>query len=168
MLVCANAEGQRTTPPLFIEKSRCPKCFDGRNGNKYGFYYTSNSTGWMTEVIFTQWPFHFSYIISTITKRPSLLLLENAPNHVHIDRLPNFRFMRVQFFPKHTTSILQPLHAGVIACLKRRYKRKLYQRALNLFGIGVSQNLYTVDLKLLILWLYDLWSGLENSVIRNC
>ena len=48
------------------------------------------------------------------------LLIDNASCRGQTDNLPYLRYVRVHFLPKGTTSVLQPLDQGLIACMKKR------------------------------------------------
>ena len=48
--------------------------------------------------------------------------MDKASSHGRIENLPELANVDVLFLPKNTTSVLQPLEAGVIACVKQRYR----------------------------------------------
>ena len=133
-----------------------------------GFDYAAASKAWMNEQLFRQWLYRFDTFIAKTTKHETILLLDNASCHGQIDTLPTFSYLRIKFLPKRTTPILQPLDAVVIACIKRRYHRRLCERGIDLVDNGVFENTYQVDLKLAITCIYDIWYRMESIVFRNC
>jgi hypothetical protein len=69
----------------------------------------------------------------------ALLLLDNAPGHpkdLEDNLLTDFPWLRVQFLPPNTTSLIQPMDQEVIAGFK-----KLYTRVLFLFRLMSSNNM---------------------------
>ncbi len=72
-----------------------------------------------------------------------------------------------EILPPRTTPIIQLLDAEVIACIKRRYHQRLTMSSVDLVDSGVSENIYQVNLRMTIDWLYDIWQRLDNSIFRN-
>lgn len=72
------------------------------------------------------------------------------------------------FLPKNTTSILQPLDAGVIAFMKKRHQKRLVVWAIDLTEQGKTGDIYEVNLKLSIEWISEIWEGVERKVINSC
>ena len=140
-------------PPIVIGRSANPRSFGIKAAIEFGFQYTFDKTALTNELLFSQSLYYLEFVISTTTRRLSLLLLDNAISHGKIDNLLVYRYLRVKCLWKTATSILQPLDAGVIACMKRRYKRKSCQRALKLIEDRIFQNLYKADLKLATGWM---------------
>jgi hypothetical protein len=59
-----------------------------------------------------------------------LLLLDNCPAHVDLDKNKLPAKLVLLFFPPNCTSFLQPADMGVIACLKVGYKANMLRRLL--------------------------------------
>ena len=57
---------------------------------------------------------------------------------------------------------------GIIACVKRLYKQKVAELAINLIDDGQSANLDNVDMRIAASWVYEIWNRLNNDVIYNC
>jgi hypothetical protein len=58
VLLVTNADGSEKLEPLFIGKSKQPRCFKGTDGKKrtarqLGFEYHNNKKAWMTREVFT-------------------------------------------------------------------------------------------------------------------
>ena len=122
----------------------------------------------MNEVLFLQSLYSLDYAIGRATRRRSLLLLHDAICHGKIEKFLQYLFLQIRFLPKRTTSIPLPLDAGIITCIKRKYKKRLSMRAIDPLDAGYLHDLYIVDLNLAIDWINDLWYRLQHSIIRNC
>ena len=74
----------------------------------------------MDGVVFIKWFDEIFYPqVRARTRRPVLLLLDNAPGHQNEFVREN---VRVKFFPPNMTSWRQPMDMGIIAAVKKRYK----------------------------------------------
>ena len=100
----------------------------------------------MTRNLFFEWLIEFESYIGWTPGRRVALLIDNASCHGRIENLPSLRNVEVLFLPKRTTFLVQPLDAGIIACIKRRYRRRQLTRAVDLIEIEASKNVYSVDL----------------------
>ncbi len=167
-LVCTNVDGSESLPPLLVGRARRPRCFGRGEEEVLNFEYDYGEKGWMNTMIFTRCLYRFDARIGSTPGRKVLLFIDNASAHGTIDNLPTLNHIHIEFLPKRTTSILQPLDLGVIACLKSRYKRKVAQRAVDLIEDGHSEMLYRIDLKLAGIWVQDLWSRIQNEIIYKC
>ena len=121
----------------------------------------------MNIIIFHQWLFRFNAAVSATRRTRMLLLLDNASAHGHVSSLPVLPHVNVYFLPKKTTAILQPMDARVIACVNKRYKRKLVEHAVDLLDSGVFENIYDTDLHRAITWIYDTWYLLGIETVRS-
>ena len=122
----------------------------------------------MTSSIFREWLARFDRFIGCSTRKRTLLLVDNVSCHSTIDNMTNLNYVRVKFLPKRTTPFLQPLDAGLIACAKRRFARRQAERAIDLIEHSVVRDLYRIDLKMAIEWIYGVWYQIEDYVFRNC
>ncbi|KAF9176095.1 hypothetical protein BGZ49_006697, partial [Haplosporangium sp. Z 27] len=82
--------------------------------------------GWMTSEIFMEWLKSFDDQL----EEPTLLLLDSAPQHTRVEyRDPDtktpWRFLEVVRLPVNSTSVTQPLDAGVISVFKRVFLEML-------------------------------------------
>jgi len=96
--------------------------------------------------------------------RKILLLIDNAPSHVW-DGL-ELSNIEILCLPPNTTSKLQPLDAGIIAAVKRHYRRSQISYALDL--LDAAKNPYKVDQLQAMRWATGAWNNLDQSVIVNC
>ena len=70
--------------------------------------------------------------------------------------------------PKRTNSKTQPLDAGIIACIKRRYRRRQISYADDYLEKKNVNELYNLDVLKAIETIYSIWENLESEVIYNC
>ena len=127
LALTANADGTEKLPPLFIGHAKKPRCFNRRSGDDYGFLYRSNSNAWMTAELFQEWLRNFDQRMR-VAGRHILLFIDNAPSHTTEVDLPNVELCCI---PPNTTSVIQPMDAGIIAAFKRRYRRYHLQNAVD-------------------------------------
>jgi len=75
-------------------------------------------------------------IVAKDPSRKILLLLDNASSHVKATKIAqdNGRINNIEvvFLPKNSTSVTQPLDAGIIAVFKRRYRESISLSSVNL------------------------------------
>jgi hypothetical protein len=58
-LAC-NADGSEKMPPMFIGKSKQPRCFGKVTPAARGFYYRNNKKAWMTGELFEEYVPYFA------------------------------------------------------------------------------------------------------------
>ena len=101
-----------------------------------------------------------------IKSRNILLLIDNAPSHMTNDlTLTN---VKVQLIPPCTTSMIQPMDAGVIAAFKRRYRRYHLQNAIDCDERREGFNIYKVDQLTAMRWSVAAWNEISSTTIANC
>ena len=144
-LACCNADGTEILLLFIIGKSANPRCCKGRSSTELNLWYTSNSKSWMNFSIFSGWLKSFEEYVPRTNGRNFALLVDNALLHGRIQDLPVLSNVEVICLPKNSTSCLESLDAGVIASLKKRYRRTQYERALCLIEEENTQDLYNVN-----------------------
>ena len=167
-LVCANADGTEKYPLMVIGRSKHPRCFGFLSPTQRGFGYHSNSKDWMNTELFFEWLHRFDCYIGKTANRKVLLLLNNAPCHGSIARLPELSNVSVKFSPKRTTSRLQTMDAGVIAALKMRYRSRLHDLALDLLEGDDTCKLHQADILRAVESMSDIWDKVDSTTIHNC
>ena len=101
----------------------------------------------MNRELFFAWLHRVDDYIARTEGRKILLLVDNASVHGSEENHPVLSNVHLHFLPKNTTAILQPLDAGVIACVKKRYQKKQIERGIDLIEQGNLDSIYNVDLK---------------------
>lgn len=115
--VATNAEGSDKLPLLFVGTARQPRCFDRLTGEQHGVVYANTNKGWMTRALFTLWVRDLNKHMES-EGRHILLLLDGASAHHIAEPLSH---VETCVLPPNTTSVLQPMDAGVISALKARF-----------------------------------------------
>lgn len=166
LLVCANTTGSEKFPLMFIGNAMRPRCFKKKSGRELGFDYWANSKSWMTMSLFFQWLLRFDTKM-TQRGRKVLLLLDNLSGHGRVGSLPELISTRVEFLPPNTTSKLQPMDAGIIASLKRRYCTIQYNRVLY-EDATAGGDIYAIDQLTAMRYLAAVWNDVPASVFVHC
>ena len=107
-------------------------------------------------------------MIGQTLDRCALLFADNVSSQGAPTNLPLLQHIKLEFLPKNTTSLLQPLDLGMIACIKKRYKSLIAKRVVNLVDSGYIDNLYKVDIRTAGIWIYHICARLQLDVIYNC
>ena len=136
VLPCANACGDKL-PVLVIGKSRSPRAFRGRQMPD-SIVYESQKNAWVDRALAKSWFIKVFVpgkrkLLGSVEK--AVLFWDNAKPHI-LDQavLDSYPEIVVMFLPPNLTSIYQPMDAGIIAALKRRYKYLLIERTSKLLG----------------------------------
>ena len=74
--------------------------------------------------------------------------------------------VKAAFLPANTTSFLQPMDAGAIACIKRRYRRQQVLSGLNSNDPNNSL-LYNVDQLTAMKWIRETWESVKADTVFN-
>nr|CCA18001.1 hypothetical protein TRIADDRAFT_5525 [Albugo laibachii Nc14] len=103
--------------------------------------------------------------------RHILLLLDNASAHCAEKLLSNVEIMML---PSNTTSVLQPMDADVIACLKAYFHLRQGCHAVDVADSVIddeeksTKDIYKVDVLQAMHWCRDVWESVTQSTIANC
>lgn len=97
-----------------------------------------------------------------------LLIVDNCPGHgkeeLWINILPNW--IKVEFLPANTTSIIQPMDGGIIARLKRRYRRHLLRRMIDREYPSVDAFKKDLDVLQAIMMVTAAWQEVTQDEIQ--
>jgi hypothetical protein len=164
LALAANADGSEKLPPYFIGTAVVPHALRGRDvSDELGVTYTSTRKGWMTSSRFIEW-LQALDIDMRRQGRQILLLVDNASPHVR-PTIPMTN-VRLEFLPPNTTSVLQPLDQGVIACVKRGFTRVKARRAYVAFK--ENRRLEQVSVYDAMQWANEAWGSVTAETISNC
>ena len=126
--------------------------------------YYSNSKAWITSDIFRD-------VLTTLDKsfhaqgRKVLLFIDNCAAHfLDTSSLKN---VKVVFYPPNCTSVVQPLHSGIIKNFKQAYRKQLVQRAVCLMDAEGEAKL-KIDVLQAIHFTVLSWQQVTQSTIQNC
>jgi len=133
VLAC-NATGTRKIPVAIIGRAKQPLCFKPPL-RPCPLPFFSQTNAWMDGDHFKSW-FETIFLVAVRARRtqPVALVSDNCGAHGDLES------DQVKFFalPPNCTSIYQPLDLGIIACLKRRYKRRLLDLVVGAFEATLS------------------------------
>jgi hypothetical protein len=136
LLLCANATGLCKIKPMLVYKSETPRAFMGKKTDKKKLpvFWRANKKAWVTRVLFKDWlndcfaPEVKAFLSKNNIEQKALLLLDNAPGHPTGDSLlAANNWIRIEFLPPNTTSIIQPMDQLVIANFKKVYTKLLFE-----------------------------------------
>ncbi|KAM9036964.1 tigger transposable element-derived protein 1 [Sarcophilus harrisii] len=133
LLLGGNAAGDCKLKPLLVYPSENPRALKGCSKPSLPVIWRSNRNDWVTMSIFQEWFTNFfcpaveRHCAENQLPHKALLILDSAPCHpAHLDDLS--ANIRVEFLPKNTSALIQPMNQGVIATFKAFYlKRTLCQ-----------------------------------------
>ena len=124
-----NATGTDMVPLSMIGKSKNPRCFKNYI-TKLTYYHQKRA--WSDSVVFAKWWQSFQLYISRRTERKCLLIMDNCGPHGSELIDPTGQIECV-FLPSNVTSVFQPMDAGIIAMLKKKYRNRLLMKMLDIF-----------------------------------
>ena len=138
LVLACNATGTHKIPVAMIGKAKQPLCFKPPR-RPCPLPYFSQTNAWMDGDLFKSW-FETVFLpaVRARTSQPVALVSDNCGAHEELE-CDKVKFIPL---PPNCTSIYQPLDLGIIACLKRRYKRRLLDLVVRAFeassGVGIT------------------------------
>uniref|UniRef100_A0A7N4P5J7 HTH CENPB-type domain-containing protein n=1 Tax=Sarcophilus harrisii TaxID=9305 RepID=A0A7N4P5J7_SARHA len=131
LLLGGNAAGDFKLKPLLVYHSESPRALKGFSKPNLPVIWRSHKKAWVTMSLFQEWFVHFfcpaveKYCAQNNLPNKALLILDSAPGHPgNLDDLSDN--VRVEYLPKNTTSLIQPMNQGVIATFKACYLRRVF------------------------------------------
>lgn len=157
LLVAASAKGEKL--PLFaIGKSKRPHCF--RGVLNLPVKYEANAKAWMNSELFEQWCRQLNATMKA-RNRKIALILDNFCGHPLIE-LSNIKMF---FLPPNTTSLTQPMDAGIIKNLKHFYHWFLVKTRLACIDSGTE---FKINLLQALEWAKQAWVLVKPETIQHC
>ncbi|KAH9131546.1 hypothetical protein LEN26_007683 [Aphanomyces euteiches] len=126
VLLTASATGEKM-PLLIINNSHMPRAF--KKKLPLGVHWHANAKAWMNGRVFSQYCLWLNKRIEAQGRR-ILLLIDIAPCHIVPETM--LTTVRVLFLPSNSTSVTQPLDAGVIKNFKVKYRKLLLSYLISL------------------------------------
>ncbi|XP_065196846.1 tigger transposable element-derived protein 4-like [Sycon ciliatum] len=157
VLVATSADGEKL-PLYVIGKSKRPHCF--RGVLNIPVEYEANKKAWMTGQLFEQWCNRLNNRMVREGRRIALIL-DNFAGHPHLD-LSN---ISIFFLPPNTTSMTQPMDAGIIKNLKHHYRRLLVKRRISCIDSDQECKITLLDA---VQWLKTSWQQVTSDTVKNC
>ncbi|VCX35505.1 unnamed protein product [Gulo gulo] len=142
-LLCANADGTHKLKSVIIGKSKLPRSVKEDTGTLPVIYKPSKDV-WFTRELFSEWFFqnfvpevrHFQLNVLGFHEEDvrALLLLDSSPVHPSAESLTSEDGqIKCMFFPRNTSTLIQPMNQGVILSCKRLYRWKQLEESLVIF-----------------------------------
>ena len=163
IFLAANMLGTDKLPILIIGKSEKSRKF--HLVSKLNLHYYHNTSAWMTGVIFFDYLDKINNILLK-NKRSIIIFVDHCSAHPENISFSN---IKVVFLPPNTTSVLQPMDAGVIKCFKGNYRVKLVRKLIQHVSetncpINTNQILFFEAVTMA----YLAWEELNQKTISNC
>ena len=155
ILLCFSWTGEKLCP-MIIGRSKKPRGYV----QSESILYYANSKAWMTSVLFNEWLSLVNEYFSSVGKQ-ILLFVDNCSSH-KVDK--QYSHLNIRFLPKNTTSVLQPLDAGIIRSFKCNY-RNLVTRSLISNTHSSPTDLSFNDI---IDFVVKSWAEITHSTIIKC
>ena len=159
IFVCANMDGSDKLPMLCIGKYKKPRAF--KNVHSLPCPYEATKKAWMTSPLFQSWVRKLDRRM-LIEGRKIALLVDNCSAHPVLDELDNIELI---FLPPNTTSVLQPMDAGIIKNLKFHYRKYLAARRLNAYENNSEFSWNLLDCMLAV---RNAWRQVSRETVANC
>lgn len=121
LVLACNATGTHKVPISIIGSAAVPLCFKPpRPGCPLPYF--SQKSAWMDSIVYEKW-FNNVFVpaVRSRTTEHVILIVDNWGAHSELTH-PQ---VKICCLPPNVTAIHQPLDAGAIACVKRRYKKRL-------------------------------------------
>ncbi|CAK5275207.1 unnamed protein product [Mycena citricolor] len=165
-VVTCNSTGTEKEPLMFIGKSAKPRAFNRKDPARMHppSYYRSNKKAWMTGALFDEFLSRLDGKMRR-QRRKILLSMDNFSGHHNITYKP--KNIRLVYFEPNLTPFVQPCDAGIIRCLKARYRKKQAVRALNLYE-AEHESPFKIDILSAMRTLTEAWNKISQSTIANC
>ena len=167
-LLCCSMLGEKYKP-FIIGKSSKPRCFRGVDISKL-VKYSPQKSSWMTSDLFGIWLKELNRKMAK-EKRSILLTVDNASCHNSGIEL-ELSNVKVQFLPKNTTSIMQPLDMGIIAATKVFYRKKMCRAMITELDKNALANARDLSKKITLLqgieFFVEAWNEVSVATIANC
>lgn len=161
-----NCTGSEKLTPIVIGKFKQPRCF--KNVKNLPVVYEANRTAWMTGNICYE---YFAKLDERMTSegRKILMMMDSCPAHPK-EELKKLKSIKFMYFPKNSTSRLQPLDLGIIKNVKLHYKNRLVESMIEHLDRFNNLDGYAQPTVLdAILTLNDVWYNfVKVETVQNC
>lgn len=163
-----NMDGSDKRKLSVIGSAVNPQCFKQNNIKKDQLpvdYYASKAA-WMTSEIHHEMMTKFNDDMKR-QNRNILYVCDNASMHKRHTEYSNIKFL---FLPARSTSVLQPLDAGIIRATKRRYKKKLAEKYLSAVDNkeAAQQMIKNFNVLQAVEMIAASWKEVPVEIIQNC
>jgi len=181
ILFLVNADGSEKLRIVVVHDASWPPSFRAngiREHSALPCWYYHTTTAWMRAIIWYD-VLRKVEAIMRIQQRRILLLSDNVSSHPRPESPPRnykgptppvLQYIQLEYFAPNMTAFIQPLDAGIIRSFKARYRQRLLEHMVNLFGknpISFSAD-KTIDIYSAIMMATEAWDSVPSSLIFNC
>jgi DDE superfamily endonuclease len=164
LLVGANMTGTEKLPMLVIGKSAKPRCFKSKTPP---LMYEANKKAWMTGSLFETYMKKLDRKFS-LQGRKVIIFADNCSAHPP-SLQETLGHIQLEFLPKNTTSVVQPMDQGVIHSLKSKYRVKLLTHIIKeVEGKEKTASDVKIDVLMAMNWVKFAWDSVTKDTIANC
>lgn len=134
LVLACNVTGTHTIPAAIIGHAEQPQCFK-RPRAPCPLPCFSQKSAWIDNKIFKSWfETVFLFAVRARTDQLVVLISDNCASHEEL-QCDQVKFIAL---PPNCTAVYQPLDLGIIACLKRRNKRRLLDLVVGAFESSIG------------------------------
>ena len=154
--------------PVFIWKSKNPRCLRGFDKSCLPVSYYSQSKAWMSGEILED-------ILTKLNRRllksnrNILLLMDNAGCHPE-GLISKFSNIKIIFLPANTTCVLQPLDLGIIQAFKMYYRKRFLSYVVSKIDEcdQATDVMKSVNVLVALRWVAQAWNEVKSDTITKC
>lgn len=158
--LCSSMIGEKR-PAVIIGKYLKPRCF--KNKNVYELNYYANANAWMKSEIFEMELIKWDKELRKNNDRKILLLVDNCTAHKDYNVI--LTNIRIEYFPSNTTSVLQPMDAGIIKNFKVYYRKHFVIELIQCIDNNAKFKPTVFDA---IQMIDSAWMKVTSKTIQNC
>ncbi|XP_025017585.1 tigger transposable element-derived protein 4-like [Tetranychus urticae] len=166
ILFCVNRNGDKL-PPLVINKAKKPQCFYANCLDNLFIQFSHQTNAWMNKELFVEWLTTFHNSLAVEGKK-ILLILDNFRGHRIVES--DFPLITFKFLPSGTTSLTQPLDAGIIRSFKSKYLSLFVRKIISEINSTkhITEIVGAFNLLDALNWLDTAWKSVSSETIVNC
>ena len=177
-MLCCSADGYHREELLVIGKAAKHRCFS-TNDPRDWVTWEHNSAAWMTGPVFMRWLNSFNSKMR-LHNRAVVLTMDNCSSHKVVGIDPQVLHgmecyalsnVTVVMLPKNTTSVVQPMDAGIIRSFKAKYKQWLVECLYQMYERVEWQGDLTKvrpNVGKCVIEAAKIWRQIPDGVIYNC
>lgn len=161
---CCKNDGIEHMPLMVIRTTWRPSPFKAKTGAELGFDYHASKTAWTTKELLFGWLTRLDSYSRLTAGRKILLLVDDFFAHGKKKKFSPLQNIRVEFLPPSTASNMQPLDAGILDCVKAKYKHRMLFRDFENLDVG-KKSIYNVGILTALPWTYEKWDIFPAYVV---
>ncbi len=93
--------------------------------------------------------------------------MDKCEAHGKPDTLPELDNVEIEFLLKYAISKIQPLEAGIIAAMKRQYRKRHIDNSMSLLDCD-AKHIYNASQLQGTMWMRAVWNELSSDSTKNC